>query len=42
MLYPFGPLSHPGKNDPWVHLTKEAEAQGGNLLILLDRVQAGI
>lgn len=42
MLCSFGPHSQPGKNGPWVHLTEEAEAQGGNLITLQDHGQAGI
>lgn len=32
-LCPLGLHRHP-KNGPWVHLTGDMEAQGGNLLIL--------
>lgn len=38
MLCPFDPHSHPGKNNLWVHLTDEAEAQGGNLLRLHNEI----
>lgn len=43
MLCSLGPLSHLGRNSPWVRLTDEAEAQGGNLLKLqLAHGHAGI
>lgn len=42
ILCSFGPHSHPGKNGPWVHLTEEAEAQGGNLLTLPDCCWTGV
>lgn len=34
MLCSFGPQSLPETSGPWVHLTDEAEAQGGYLLKL--------